>query len=128
MSVVDFPKLLTWFQDLLDKLLKAWTVFFVLNNYQIVINSNREPPKNLPTFYYYSVYFADNVSSVDILKLSDVFCVDIRDTFNKEWRRHSDISTSGPNRDYRQVARYRMRSIEDAAELFALLYKFITEK
>ncbi|XP_068712690.1 nischarin-like isoform X2 [Montipora foliosa] len=70
----------------------------------------------------------DDVSSVDILKLNDVFCVDIRDTFNKEWRRHSVSATSGTGGDYRQVARYRMRSIEDAAELFALLYKFITER
>ena len=68
------------------------------------------------------------MSSVDILKLNDVFCVDIRDTFNKEWRRHSVSATSGTGGDYRQIARYRMRSIEDAAELFALLYKFITER
>jgi len=69
---------------------------------------------------------------VDILKVQDVFCVDIRDIFSKEWRRHhaddGDSLTSGHNKDYRQVARYRMRSIEDAAELFALLYKFITER
>ena len=75
-----------------------------------------------------SVYFSGDVSSVDILNVNDVFCVDIRDTFTKEWRRHSESSTSGSNKDYRQVARYRMRSIEDAAELFALLYKFITER
>ena len=71
---------------------------------------------------------------MDILKVQDVFCVDIRDIFSKEWRRHhivlddGDSLTSGHKRDYRQVARYRMRSIEDAAELFALLYKFITER
>lgn len=74
--------------------------------------------------------FAEDISSVDILKLQDVFCVDIRDIFSKEWRRHhaDDSDTSGHERDYRQVATYRMRSMEDAAELFALLYKFITER
>lgn len=74
----------------------------------------------------------EDISSVDILKVQDVFCVDIRDIFSKEWRRHhaddDDSSTSGHSKDYRQVARYRMRSIEDAAELFVLLYKFITER
>ena len=69
---------------------------------------------------------------MDILKVQDVFCVDIRDIFSKEWRRHhadnSDSLTSGHNKDYRQVARYRMRTTEDAAELFALLYKYITER
>jgi len=74
------------------------------------------------------VYFSEDISSVDILQLHDIFCVDIRDIFSKEWRRHSDSLTSGHNKDYRQVARYHMRSMDDAAELFALLYKFITER
>lgn len=72
--------------------------------------------------------FPGHVSSVDILKLNNVFCVDIRDMTNKEWRRHCDSSSSGQNKDYRQVAQYRMRSIEDAAEFFALLYKLINAR
>jgi len=86
----------------------------------------------ISTIFICLCHFPEDISSVDILKLHDVFCVDIRDIFSKEWRRHhaddSDSLTSGQNKDYRQVARYRMRSIEDAAELFALLYKFITER
>ncbi|XP_074608631.1 nischarin-like isoform X2 [Acropora palmata] len=70
----------------------------------------------------------EHVSSVDILKLNNVFCVDIRDMTNKEWRRHCDSASSGQNKDYRQVAQYRMRSIEDAAEFFALLYKLINAR
>ena len=73
-------------------------------------------------------HFPDHVSSVDILKLNNIFCVDIRDMFNKEWRRHCANSPSGDEKDYWQVAQYRMRSIEDAAELFALLYKFINAR
>ena len=75
-------------------------------------------------------FFEEDISSVDILELHDAFCVDIRDIFSKEWRRHfaDDSDNCVHNRDYRQVARYRMRSMEDAAELFALLYKFITER
>ncbi|KAK2571080.1 Nischarin [Acropora cervicornis] len=70
----------------------------------------------------------EHVSSVDILKLNNVFCVDIRDMTNKEWRRHCDSASSGQNKDYRQVAQYRMRSIEDAAEFFALLCKLINAR
>lgn len=73
-------------------------------------------------------HFSEDISSVDILQLHGVFCVDIRDIFSKEWRRHRDSLSSGHNKDYRQVAQYRMRSVDDAAELFALLYKFITER
>ena len=72
--------------------------------------------------------FPEHVSSVDILKLNNVFCVDIRDMINKEWRRHCDSSTSCQEKDYWQVAQYRMRSIEDAAEFFALLYKLINAR
>jgi len=70
------------------------------------------------------------VSSVDILDIEGSYHIDIRDTYSKDWRRHKTItsqSTTGQQKDYRQVARYRMRSIADAAELFVLLYKFITK-
>ena len=68
---------------------------------------------------------------MDILDVSGCYYVDIRDVYSKEWRRHRTLSSEkrsapGLQRDYRHVARYRMRSIDDAAELFVLLYKFIT--
>ncbi|KAK3700686.1 hypothetical protein QZH41_004690 [Actinostola sp. cb2023] len=72
----------------------------------------------------------EDVSSVDILDIEGSYHIDIRDTYSKDWRRHKTItsqSTTGQQKDYRQVARYRMRSIADAAELFVLLYKFITK-
>lgn len=86
-------------------------------------------PTALPNL---SLGFADDISSVDILDIRDSYYVDIRDVYSKEWRRHRTLSAEnrsvpGHKRDYRQVARYRMRSIGDAAELFVLLYKFITQ-
>ena len=75
--------------------------------------------------------FAEDVSSVDILEVESVYYVDIRDMYSKEWRRHRTVLASGHGEslkmDYKQVARYCMRSISDAAELFVLLYLFITK-
>lgn len=76
----------------------------------------------------HSVFIADDVSSVDIMDIEGSFHIDIRDTYSKEWRRHKTVAEPGEQqKDYRQVARYRMRSMADAAELFVLLYKFITK-
>ncbi|XP_032217773.2 uncharacterized protein LOC5517346 isoform X3 [Nematostella vectensis] len=71
----------------------------------------------------------DDVSSVDILDFQGSYHIDIQDTYSKEWRRHRAVlpADHSQTKDYRQVARYRMRSIRDAAELFVLLYKFITK-
>ena len=77
-------------------------------------------------------YYLEEISSVDILELKDYYYIDIRDMHSKELRRHrSQLENDGDQGqmpDYKQVARYRMRSSSDAAELFVLLYTFITQR
>jgi hypothetical protein len=72
---------------------------------------------------------SDEISSVDILELAGCFYVDLLHTKHKELRRHSGFYVTSDNAtgNFRHIAKYRMRSMKDAAELFVLLYKFVSD-
>ena len=74
-------------------------------------------------------YNLDEISSVDILESSDSWYVDLLQTEHKEFRRHTDFYANSDDSKgkFRQVAKYRMRSMKDAAELFVLLYKIVSD-
>ena len=73
----------------------------------------------------------DEITSVDILESPESLFVDLARTQHKELRRHSEFHAPSGNSstpgDFVHVAKYRMRSMNDAAELFVLLYKFVSE-
>ncbi|XP_028398133.1 nischarin-like [Dendronephthya gigantea] len=83
----------------------------------------------LDTVETYAKHKLADISSVDILESSGCWYVDLLHAEHKELRRHADLhvdsGTSASKANYRHVAKYRMRSMKDATELFVLLYKFI---
>ena len=66
---------------------------------------------------------------MDILESSGSWYVDLLHTEHKEFRRHSDFYANNDDSTgkFRHLAKYRMRSMKDAAELFVLLYKIVSD-
>ena len=68
--------------------------------------------------------------TVDILETPDAFYIHLFDKISKEFRCDPDVvevSDNAPSKGHCNiVAKYRMRSMKDAAEMFALLHRFIS--
>ena len=69
----------------------------------------------------------DDVTSVDILESTRSWWVDLVHTESKQMRRHTELTSGNTMENFRHIAKYRMRSMKDAAELFVLLYKFLSD-
>ena len=67
------------------------------------------------------------MTSVDILESSGSWSVDLVHTDDKQMRRHADFASGNAMGNFQHIAKYHMRSMKDAAELFVLLYKFLND-
>ena len=70
-----------------------------------------------------------DVNRVDILESSAAVFFDLLHTQSEVLHRHRDVVSNGTSccQDDKHIAKYKMRSLKDAAELFVLLFKFIND-
>ena len=68
------------------------------------------------------------MTSVDILESPGLWWVDLMHTDDKQMRPHADFASGNAMGNFRHIAKYHMRSMKDAAELFVLLYKFLDDR
>lgn len=64
---------------------------------------------------------------MDILESSGSWWVDLVHTEDKQMRRHTELTSGNTLVNFKHIAKYHVRSMKDAAELFVLLYKFLSD-